>query len=196
MIGLLLSLTAAWADGIHTGIPVVGVPGLGAPRFEGAELGWSAPLPGPDGRPEGLVRVYVGPTVASASTWLADSARAVQRPLSSVPGLGDQAWSAGDQLLLVQDGNVAFQVQITQADRGPALALAQTLLDAVVDGDRPWPAAPALRQVQGLWVLESAQAVGWQVIGGRQPLGEQGFIELPEQVVTWDAWGRFAVLQP
>lgn len=203
MLLLIASSLVAAAGGLHAGIPVgfdqaQRLPHLGQPEFEGPQQGWAAPLVGADGQPDGHVRVYVGPTVAAAGAWLDDAQLSVQAPLAALPGLGDRAAGNPDSIVVAQDGNVAVLVRVTDPSTGDARDHAQHLLDAIVDQPGTWPAAPAMRQQDGLWFFDlGPNAVHMTVIGGRRPLGEaHGYVELPEQVVAWDAWGRPAVLLP
>ena len=62
-VSLLLSLAAA-ASPMHTGIPVFGVTGLGAPSFQSSKTGWTALIDG------GFVAVFVGSDEVEAQFWV------------------------------------------------------------------------------------------------------------------------------
>lgn len=193
LLCLLLS-GAAHAGGIHAGLSLIGWPDLGEVELLGPDLGRAAPILD-QGRPIGVVRVYVGPTEAAAAAWVEDQARAVQRPLAPLEGLGDAAAAAGDAVVLVREGNVGVGVLV--AEGGGALARARELVAAIADAPAGWPAAAAMRVEGELTFFEVPPGITLQVDGGRRPLGEAwGFVDLPSRVVAWDAWGRATVLLP
>ncbi len=181
---LLLLLGAALAAGIHTGIPVRGVQGLGEPSFKGVDAGWSASADG------GYVRVFVGRTEAEAAAWLAEGVplSAGQAPAYT---FADEAWGDGQAILAFRDGNVSVFIRVEQG----ALPLAERLRAAIVDGGPAWPAPPALRQEGERWVLDATGLGGVRYQGGRLAR-EPGwvFTEPPDELVVWDAWGRPAVV--
>ena len=191
MIVALLA-SSAFAGGLHAGIPVQGLPSLGAATFLSAETGWEAPVL-VAGRVAGVARVYVGPTAGAAQAWVEDAARGIQAPLLPVQGLCEQAVGTST-VIVARDGNVAFSV----ATQGPlARPIAQDLVAAISDAPAAWPAAPVLTERDGLAFFSAPGAVELTVIGGRRPLGEpDGYQSLPSQVVAWDAWGRAAVMYP
>lgn len=190
---IALFTSAALGAGLHAGIPVQGVPGLGAPTFHDAVTGWSAPVLDAQGQPLGVVRVYVAPTAAAAAVWMEDAARAVQAPMAPIPAFGDLAL-ANTGALVAHDGNVAFAVSVHGAD---PLGPARSLLSAIEQAPRPWPQAPTLRPVEGGWAIVAQDAVGFTITGGQRPLGQPDtWSELPEEIVSWDAWGRAAVMRP
>lgn len=197
MITLLAALSAAaLAGGMHAGLPIQGHPDLGPAEFLAPDAGWTAPILA-DGAPVGMIRVYVGPTPASASAWCQEQARAVQLALPPLSGLGDEAWAVGDALALVRDGNVGIAVQLHEAADGEAVDRARALVAAIEDAPAAWPQAPRMRQQDGLTFFEAPGAAHLQVDGGRRPIGESwGYEVLPSRVVAWDAWGRAAVLTP
>lgn len=184
---------SALAAGMHAGVPVQGVDALGAPTFLAADTGWEAPVLDADGQPRGVARVFVAPTAAAAAAWVEDAARTIQSPLKTVSGLGDHALQAA-AVVIVQDGNVALSVSLHDDDATP---IARALVDAIVDSPAGWPAAPTMRQADGLTFFDAPDAVELTVIGGRRPLGQpDGFVDLPSRVIAWDAWGRPAVVTP
>lgn len=177
---ILAFLGMALAGGLHSGIPVRGVQGLGEPTFVGEAMGWTAPVEG------GLVRVFVGPDEASASRWLNGSI-----PLSAgrppALNLADEAYGDGLGLVAFRDGNVAVFVRVNDG----ALALAERLRASIVDDGSPWPKAPALTEQGGRWTLSvpAEDAVSFQ--GGRLAPGPGWtFTALPYELLVWDSYGR------
>jgi len=183
----------SYAGGMHAGIPVQGVDGLGPATFLSPDSGWEAPALDDAGQPLGVVRVFVGRTQDAALAWVDDAARAIQAPLSPLVGIGDAALTTGP-VIITRDGNVALCVTLAGGDARP---LATVLLDAILDQPAAWPKPPVPRQDQGLTFFDADNAVALTVQGGHRPLGEpNGYVELPTQVVAWDAWGRAAAIQP
>lgn len=180
MIGLLC-LGAAWAGGLHTGIPVRALSDLGEPTFETPQTGWTVPAPG------GYVRVFVGRDEDAARAWVASTAMAFTRPLAAFDGPGDESWGDGVGVVLFRDGNVGV---LTRADE--AGALSQRLHAAIVDDGPPWPAAPSLsRQSGGTWIIDAPDAVHLSVQGGRRAGPRaRDFREPPTSIVAWDGYGR------
>lgn len=192
MIPFLLSASAL-AAGLHAGVPVRGVPGLGEPDFLSPELGWSAPVLSAEGQPRGMVRVFVGKAELDAQLWLRDAVLAVQTPLVPVVGLGDQALGSSS-VMAVRDGNVGVFVALHE---GSAREVSLTLLNAIVEQPSAWPAAPRVELKGDLWMVDAPGAAHLDAIGGRRPLGEAyGFSRVPEQVIAWDATGRASVWTP
>lgn len=184
---LLWLVGAALAGGLHTGIPVRGVQGLGEPSFDGLDAGWSASVEG------GFVRVFVGRTEGEASAWLQQGV-----PLAvGSPGtlaFADEAWGDGEGVLAFRDGNVSVFVRV---ERG-ARAVAERLRAAIVDGGQDWPEPPRLEGTEGCWMLVLPQdTVDFRFQGGRLSR-EQGctFKAKPREIVSWDAWGRVVVGGP
>lgn len=183
MISLLL-LGAAMAAGLHTGIPVHGVQGLGEPQFSGVDAGWTATVEG------GFVRVFVGRTEAEAAGWLSMGLPLSAGQAPAYP-FADEAWGDGASLLAFRDGNVGVFVRV---ERG-ALDLARELQAAIVDGGPAWPAPAPLVERQGRWELPVADPAGVSFQGGRLVRGPGWvFSQLPAELVVWDAFGRPVVL--
>ena len=190
---IALFTSVALGAGFHAGIPVQGVPGLGAPTFHDAVTGWSAPVLDSRGQPLGVARVYVAPTTAAAQAWVEDAERAVQAPMTAITGLGELALGTAGAVV-VRDGNVAVAVSVHE---GEPLATARSLIAAIDETPAAWPQAPTLRSVQGGWEILAPGAVGWTITGGQRPLGQPDtWSVLPEEIVAWDAWGRAAVMRP
>lgn len=190
---IILFTSAALAAGFHAGIPVQGVPGLGAPTFHDALTGWSAPVVDEAGQPQGVARVYVAPTTAAAQAWVEDAVRAVQAPMGALPGLADLALATSGAVV-ARDGNVAIAVSVHEGD---PLVAARSLVAAIEETPAAWPQAPTLRAVQGGWEIDAAGAVGWTITGGQRPLGQPDtWSVLPQEIVAWDGWGRASVMRP
>ena len=184
MTALLLS-GLALAGGLHTGIPVRGVQGLGEPSFQGVDAGWSAGVEG-----GGYVRVFVGHDEEEAARWLRLGA-----PLSSGPPpaytFADEAVGDGEEFLAFRDGNVAALV------RTPAHArqVAERLRAAIVNGGPTWPETPRLVPEDGRLRLSVHDPAGVVFQGGRlAPGSDWVFSVAPTQLVVWDAWGRPTVV--
>lgn len=177
---ILVFLGAALAGGLHAGVPVTGVPGLGEPSFHGPAAGWSAGVPG------GLVRVFVGHDEAEASAWLNGSVP-ISAEAPPAYAFADEAWGDGVGLLAFRDGNVSVFVRVSSG----ALALAERLQASIVDDGSPWPAAPALTGQEGAWTLPVAQGQHVTFQGGRLARGAGWtFTALPYELVVWDHTGR------
>lgn len=178
---MLLLIGAALAGGIHAGIPVRGVEGLGEPSFVSPETGWTAPVAG------GFVRVFVGRTEAEAESWLAHARRSLTLPAADATvTVGDEAFGDGEALYAFRDGNVAAQVR---AERD-ALGVARRLAAAIVDGV-PWPAAASPRESAGRWSFAVEGAAHVAFTGGRAVPFQRGVYEAPpNEVVIWDEYGR------
>lgn len=181
---LLLLLGAALAAGIHTGIPVRGVQGLGEPSFQGVDAGWSASVDG------GYVRVFVGRTEAEAAAWLSEGLPLSAGQAPSYP-FADEAWGDGEVMLAFRDGNVGVFVRVSAGARG----VAERLQAAIVDGGPAWPAPPTLVSQDGRHTLPVDPRGGVTYQGGRLAR-EPGwvFTALPTELVVWDPWGRPAVV--
>ncbi|MEL6343618.1 MAG: hypothetical protein AAFV53_10845 [Myxococcota bacterium] len=195
MMRLLLFLfvfwpTAALAGGIHAGIPVRSVPGIGPARFQTAQLGWTAPV-----ERGGLVRVFVGQTPEAAAQWYDIQRQTVTRPLPPLSMSADQAHGDPTSMVMFLDGNVAVQVR---ADQG-ARDLAEALRAAIVDeGAADWPAPPSLRfhPDTNTYTVDAPDAFhisfegGARISRGQEPLR---FSAPPQTVTAWDALGRASV---
>lgn len=190
MTGLLLILGAALAGGMHSGIPVKGVPGVGAPSFESAEAGWSALLDDGQGQ-TGVVRVFVGQTEEEAADWLGRTAMAMTRTPAAYPHFGDEALGDGDGLLMFRDGNVAAQILVSAGAR----SWGDQLRSAIVNDGSAWPAAPRLEpQADGTWAAKIPSSSTLSASGGRIVPGQgDRFSEAPRELVLWDRYGRAAV---
>lgn len=184
---MILALTGlAFAGGVHAGIPVTGVAGVTDPAFESPALGWTAAVPG------GFARVFVGRAEVDAERWYAQTLTTLTLSPPAADGVGDACAGDGDFLFLWRDGNVAALVR---AD-GDARAIAARLHAAIEDG-APWPAAPALAQVGGQWIVDAPGALAVQAEGGRlAPFKADRWVAPPTRVVAWDRYGRPAVLDP
>lgn len=177
---ILAFLGVALAGGVHAGIPVTGVPGLGEPTFLTASTGWSAGAAG------GVVRVFVAPDAATASGWLNESI-----PLSTgtppTYDFADEAWGDGQGLLAFRDGNVGVYIRVPSGAR----ALAEQLRASIVNDGSPWPTAPTLSGSEGRWTLSVGQDQHVSFQGGRLAPGPGWtFTALPHELVVWDATGR------
>lgn len=184
---MLFLAAAAFAGGIHAGIPVRGVPGLGEPSFVSPETGWTAPVEA------GFVRVYVGPTEAEAEGWLAHARMTLSLPAAEAPlTLGDAAFGDGDALYAFRDGNVAVMVR---AERD-ALGIARRLQAAIEDGPA-WPPAPTPTVSGGRWTFAVDDAAHVAFTGGRAVPYVRGVYDAPpREVVVWDRYGRPSVWRP
>jgi hypothetical protein len=176
---MMLLVSTALAAGLHAGIPVRGVPGVGEPSFVTPEMGWTASVQG------GWVRVYVGRTEADGDRWFTDAIATLQ--VAPPPfRLGDEAVGDGQTLVGFRDGNVAVLVR---AESG-AGAVAQRLHAAILD-KAPTIAAPSLRHTDEGWVVDAPGAVAVSVEGGRKvPFKADVWREAPTTVIAWDSVGR------
>ena len=181
-MNVLLLAGLALAGGLHTGVPVHGVSGLGPADFEGPAIGWSAAADG------GFVRVFVGHDEGDAGAWLGRQRESFTVAPPDYPGFADEAWGDGDGLLGFRDGNVGVVARVGADARG----LAALLQAAIVDGDQGWPAAATLRaQGDGTWAVTAPGAAHVSFEGGRLVAGSDLVFQEPPRVVTvWDAWGR------
>lgn len=187
MIPLLVG--AALAAGVHGGIPVRGVPGIGEPSFQTPATGWTAAVEG------GWVRVYVGLTEAAGEDWYGRTLQTLGVPPAELapfaPGI-DAAHGDGDTLVAFRDGNVAVLVRTSTGAR----AVAEALHAAIVE-DTAGPKAPTIRASAGTWEVDAPSAVHISFTGGRGVPFKRGvFTEPPRQIVVWDALGRATVLTP
>ena len=188
---LLLGASSAWAGGMHAGLPVSGVQGLGEPSFVSPSAGWTAPIL-QAGRRVGMVRVFVAPTEAAAVAWYSS---ALQREVVFTPpaaadlpvGL-DAAHGDGVGLWLLRDGNFAALIQ---TDTG-ARELGETLRAALIDRAAPTPAPAVVEVTPGHGRVEGADVVHVQFEGGKLLPTRTGweFSVLPTGMVIWDSLGR------
>lgn len=186
MIALLFGV--AFAAGMHGGIPVHGVPGLGEPSFLTPATGWTAAVEG------GWVRVFVGPTEAAGVEWydrMLESIGLAPPVLADLAAVTDAAHGDGATLVAFRDGNVAVLVRAQAGAR----AIADALRAAIVD-NAPAVATPTLSTAGGQWRVDAPGAVHLGVTGGRGVPFQRGvFTEPPREVVVWDALGRATILK-
>lgn len=183
---LPMLLPIAFAGGMHTGFRLEALEGFETPRHQSVREGFSLDFPG------GIARLYVGPTEAAAQEWFVEKSALVARQAPTrLPGLGDEALHSGDGMVLVRDGNIALLVQV----RSGARSAADTLLAAIDDAPRPWPAPARLLAEPGGFRVAASEAVHTAYVGGtiRAQPGGLWFHVPPRRVVTWDAWGRATV---
>ena len=195
MTGVMLAATlaVAHAGGIHTGIPIRGVDGLGPVAFQTSSTGWTAPIEG------GFIRAFIAPTEAEASAWLTRlrESLAKYKPEPNMSFLeltvADEAYGDGDGLLMFRDGNVGVMVR-TKAE---AAMWAEILLTAIVDVSVPWPKPPSLIEHDGAWTVDAPPDTPHIAFEGGRLLRHQGlrFSEPPHALVLWDDWGRAARIE-
>lgn len=188
----LLGLFLAHAAGVHAGIPVRGVEGLGAPSFLTPASGWSAPVAG------GSVRVFVGATEAEGANWYDRQLEALVHPPDPYTLRGaDEAHGDGVGLVLFRDGNVGVLVRTTTN----AAAVATKLLGAIVETGPSVRArldvGPDLGEPYGRWQVSApgAAAIRSSKAGGAD-LDAIAFSSDPGEIYVWDAYGRVQVLPP
>lgn len=182
---MILLLSMAFAGGLHSGIPTIGVPGLGEARFLTPRTGWTAPVTG------GFVKVYVGETEADAVDWYERSVGSLTLAPPAGTPIGDASFGDGDGLLGFRDGNVAVLVRVEHG----AQALAETLHEAIVDGVA-WPSGATLRpQTDGTWRVEGATGTVTFRGGQAVPFAEGQFRVKPDEVILWDRYGRPLVVR-
>lgn len=179
----------ALAGGLHAGIPVNGVPGLGEPTFLTPASGWTAAVEG------GWVRVFVGADVAEAEAWHDRTLEGIGRTPSAYRVAGaDEAHGDGSTLLSFRDGNVGVLVRV---ERGAA-SLAARLLASIVEAG-PGLGEVEIRQVPGCeapWSISAPGAAGLRVpSGGRSGRNEVRVREEPTEIYAWDAYGRVRVVR-
>ncbi|MFZ5481898.1 MAG: hypothetical protein ACOZNI_34375 [Myxococcota bacterium] len=179
MIGLV---AAALAGGLHAGIPVHGVAGVGEPTFLTATSGWTASVEG------GWVRVFVGASEADGDAWY-DRAVATLGVTPPALAFADEAHGDGETLLAFRDGNVGVVVRVEAGAR----AVAERLRAAIVDGG-PSPVTPRILRTAEGWACEAPGAVHVAVSGARAvPFRPGLYAEAPREVVAWDTYGRATV---
>lgn len=184
---IALFFGAAFAAGMHGGIPVTGVPGLSEASFLTPATGWTAAVEG------GWVRVFVGPSEAAGAEWYDRMLESLGVPppvLANLATLTDAAHGDGVTLVAFRDGNVAVLVRA----KSGALVVADTLRAAIVD-DAPPLATPTLASVAGQWRLDAPGAAHLRFTGGRAVPFQRGVWSAPpSEIVVWDAWGRATVI--
>ncbi|MFT5683832.1 MAG: hypothetical protein ACI8RZ_004764 [Myxococcota bacterium] len=182
---MILFLRAAFAAGLHTGIPTTGVEGFAAPMYQTTETGWTALVE------DGLVRVFVGRDAESATAWVVTMQKKLEKfEPHPYPEFADEALGDGETILLFRDGNIAVLIH-TKAN---ALVWGEVALAAISDEQIPWPAPPILLQDDlGWWRLSAPGAAHIAYVGGeRLSAGGLVFSHPPRAGVAWDAWGRAA----
>jgi hypothetical protein len=187
---LLFLLCSAQAADLHTGVPVVGVDGLGPPMFQDSTTGWTADMAG------GFVRVFTGATVDAAEEWVIQMRESMERyrpqhnPNYLARSAADEAWGDGIGLLIIRDDNVGIMVR----NNGRAGYWAELLEIAIVDLDAPWPTPPALIAAGQQWTVETTPDVQHIAFEGGRLVRHGGlvFTQPPTALVAWDGWGRAA----
>jgi hypothetical protein len=177
-------VSIALAGGVHSGIPVHGVAGVGEPTFLSPEAGWTAAIDG------GFVKVFVGPTEDDAKAWYTTAIRSLTIVPAAATGLGDESFGDGEALFGFRDGNVAVMVRARTDAYGEAAALHEAIVDGV-----PWPTAPRLvAQGDGTWLVPGQP--GFVKFRGGQsvPFKTGVFRKPPEEIVVWDDYGRASVV--
>jgi hypothetical protein len=178
----------AVADGIHTGVPIQGVEGVGPPSFQTSTTGWTAPVD------EGFVRVYVAPHEAGAKDWVNRMRETMARfkpapnPDFVANSLADEAYGDGAGLLIFRDGNVGVQVR----NKKDAIVWAEIIQLAISDDPVPWPAPARLVPADGLWTVQAPADAAHIAFEGGRLARHQGltFTAPPRVLVVWDQWGR------
>jgi hypothetical protein len=191
---------AALAAGVHGGIPVHGVAGVGEPTFLTPASGWSARVDG------GFVRVFVGASEDAGEDWYARAVSSLGVAPPAFAGLAtaaDEAAGDGDTLVVFRDGNVGVLVRVDHDAR----LVADRLHAAIVD-DVPAARGPSVSVVDGRWECDAPDAVHLSFRGGRPATARmtvagsggigvhRSFTTPPTELVAWDAWGRPTVLTP
>ncbi len=200
---ILLFVSSVLAAGVHSGIPVH-QKDLGEPAFQSAESGWSAPL----ANGKGMVRVYVGHDEAGAKDWFGRQRESFTKYLTDF-NFADEAAGDGTGVLLFRDGNVGVMVR---SDDGQALTIATSLRARIAD-NVPGLAFPTMERVKDGWGLVAPGSVYVQQQGGGNiqcsvpvsaftsnyvATAEASpciFIERPDDITVWDAWGRPTVVR-
>jgi len=180
---LLALMGHAFAEGIHTGIPLETVDGWGSPSFQTSSMGWTTLFE------EGLAWVVVTRTEEEAHLWVESLVeKQARRSPNPVEGLADEAFGSPGWFLIAREGNVGVMVQTEHRARD----WLQYLLDSIVDDPVTWPEPASLEAMHGgLWVVDAPEAQHIAYRGGR--LSSQPsliFVEPPTQVIVWDSFGR------
>jgi len=188
--GLLLFLCTASAAEVRTGVPVVGLPGFGHPRFQTVDTGWMASVP------EGFVRVYVGVTPEDARRWVKQRKHKLARykpepnlSFTSRPNV-DEAYGNGTDLLIFRSKNVAA----CSRSKVNATPWAAAILRSIGDTPSPWPKPPVLTAQGRHWVIKASEDARHIAFVGGTPDGSATlrFTKPPYRLISWDYWGRAA----
>ncbi len=189
MMGWLLwSMNLAHAEGIHTGIPLQGIEGIGEISFQTSTTGWTAPVDG------GFVRIFVAPNEEQAKDWVQRMLEAMARykpapnPDFIANSLADEAYGDGQGLLIFRDGNVGVQVR----NKKDAIVWAEILQLAISDEPSPWPTAASVEPGDGIWTVQTPEGTIHTTFEGGRLARHQGltFTAPPRAVIVWDEWGR------
>jgi hypothetical protein len=188
MMWLLCILGLAQADGIHTGVPVQGVEGLGEASFQTANTGWTAFVD------DGIVRVFVARDEAGAKAWIERmrQAMAKYKPLENpdflANSVADEAYGDGQGLLIFRDGNVGVQVR----NKNDATTWAEILQLAISDEPVPWPTPAALIEGPEFWTVQTGPEIAHIAFEGGRLARHKGlrFTQPPRALIVWDKWGR------
>lgn len=182
---ILMFATAALAGGIHAGIPVRGVEGLGEPTFLTPASGWSAAVEG------GWVRVFVGATEAEGAEWYTRALESIGNPPAPLVGFpADEAHGDGATLVAFRDGNVGVLVRAERDAGNVATRLHTAIVEAAP------VVVPSLRpSLDETWIVEAPGAAAVRAVGGGAvPFQAHTYKSRPTEVYVWDAWGRVTVL--
>ena len=187
LLSLLLTAMATASD-IDTGVPVIGIEGLGAPSFQSVHTGWIANVP------SGFVRVFVGPTPQDAVRWMSNQrdrlADLQPAPNSEIQAElnADEAVGDGERLVLFRSRNVA----VCSRNSVDAMRWARAIRTSIVDIPIPWPEPPALIARQREWVIEPVRGTHQVAFVGGVPSSRAllHFSTPPYRVISWDGWGR------
>ena len=185
---LFLLLTAAHGADTHTGVPVNGIAGLGQPRFQTVDTGWMATVP------NGYVRVYVGPSTADATRWVAKrvedlvAIKPKPNPHFTASTQVDEAHGDGVQVLIFRSKNIA----VSSRSKVNAQEWALNILHSIVDTPHPWPAPPVLTTKGKHWVIEAPpKSLHVSYVGGiTTDSASLRFVQPPYRIIAWDSLGR------
>ena len=180
---MILLISAALAEGLHTGIPLDGIEGSSLPMYQSTATGWSTLVE------DGLVRVFVARDVETATAWMITFQEKLAKfDPQPYPEFADEALGDGESILLFRDGNISVLIH-TKAN---ALHWAEITLAAISDEPAPWPEPPLLMKDDlGWWRLDAPSATHIAYVGGeRLDSGGLTFTAPPRAAVAWDGWGR------
>ena len=188
MSWLLMLMNLAHAEGMHTGIAIKGVEGLGEVSFQTSTTGWTAPVE------DGFVRVYVATDEEKAKDWVERMRESMARfkpqanPDFVANSLADEAYGDGQGLLIFRDGNVGVQVR----NKKDAVVWAEILQMAISDDPSPWPTGADLVPGDGTWTVQSPEGTVHTTFEGGRLARHQGmvFTTPPRALIVWDSWGR------
>jgi len=184
----LLMAATALAEPIHTGVPILGIEGLGIPRFQTVDTGWMANVQ------SGFVGVYVGRTEADTSRWVQAKLKslAAHKPQPNTtyatnPGV-DEAFGDGEGLLIFRSANIG----VISRNTADATAWADTIRNSIVSIGAPWPNPPELIIADGYWTIEHPKGTSHVAFVGGQPDTSPAlrFVKPPYRLISWDGWGR------